>query len=210
MSNGWDLNFAGQTIDDVDKSGGNPPDGFYRVNVTEVTNSAEDGSMHFKFKISQGPQAGRHVKGKLSNPRFAETVEKAKTIADRAKIWAVRMGLVPKEAEGKTANVDYLKAIGKELVVKLKTRVFDGDKGKVEFQEVEYAGVYPLDHHDLDGPTRTALSLPLLPGQSATDPKAGKQTKAEREKATPGAASGAPGAAPTQTNDQIAAALFGG
>lgn len=207
MSNGWDLNFAGQTIDDVDKSGGNPPDGYYRVKADKVEHDPEDGSMKFSFKITHGVQSGRIVRGKLSNPRFAETPEKAKTIADRAKIWAVRMGLVPKDAEGKTANVDFTQAIGRDLVVKVKTRTFDGNKGKVEFQEVEYAGVYPLDHHDLDGPTRTALELPLLPGQSATDPKAGKQSKSE--KATPGALSGSPATPPAASADDIAAKLFG-
>lgn len=208
MSNGWDLNFGGQTIDDVDKSGGNPPDGFYRCKVHEATTDAEDGSMSFKFKVCYGNQMNRIIKGKLKNPRFAEDPEKAATMASRAKIFGVRLGLIKKEDEGKTVNCDYTKAVGVECVISLKSRTFDGrDGGKVTYQDIDYAGIYPLTHQDLDGPTRVSLGLPLLPGQSATDAKAGKPAKGG--KVEPGAASGAPGTPPAQSADQMAAALFG-
>lgn len=202
----WDLDFTGKTVDEVDKSGGEPPNGYYRAKLAEVKSNPEDGSEEFVFKISRGPHSNRIVRGKLWNPRFAEDEEKKNSAMRKASIWAVRLGLVKKGDEGKLASVEFSSAVGWEGVIK-KSSYVSKSNGR-EYHEVDYAGVYPLDHHDLDGPTRASLDLPLLPGQSATDPKAGKQSKSHSEKTVPGAASGSPATPPAASADDIAKSLF--
>lgn len=209
MTTNWNLDFGGQTIDAVDKSAGTPPDGYYRAKLTEAMPD-DDHRLEFKFTICHGLQAGRKVSGKLNNPGLADTPEHRESALKKARVWAVRLGLVPKEAEGKVASVNWSLAYGREVVVKVSSKTYKKKKDGVEtgetgtWQEIDYAGVYPLDHADLNGPTRTELGLPLLPGQSATDPKAGKGNG----KSTPGAVSGAPATAPTQDTQAIVANLF--
>lgn len=196
----WDLDFTGDTLDSVDKSGGHPPDDYYRVTLAETTESQKDGSQEFKFKITSGPHTGRVVKGKLWNPRLADDQEKGENAKRKAKLWAGRLGLMKKEHEGKATAIDWAAAVGWNGVVKQNTRT-DKATGKLsDFPEVDYAGVYPLDHQDLDGPTRTRLGLTLLPGQSATAP-ASARGKKESETTAP--------AAPAQNSADIAKQLWG-
>jgi hypothetical protein len=195
----FDLNMTGKTIDGIDKSIGYPPDGHYVTKLAAVALDPEYGRLNFEFQITHGIHAGRKLKGSLQNPRLADNPAKSE---DRARAWAVRLGLLSKADENKTVTTDYSKAIGRETVVKVHTK--PGSKGGM-FQEVEYCGLWPLDHPDLDGPTRHALGLPLLPGQSATEAPKGLGKKAET---VPGAASGAPATAPAQSSAAIADALF--
>lgn len=199
----WDLDFSGETLDQVDKSGGHPPDDYYKVTLAETTENQKDGSQEFVFKITDGPHKGRNVKGKLWNPRFADDAEKGENAKRKAKLWGVRLGLVPKEAEGKTAAIDWHKAVGWSGVVKQNTRIDKATGVKGNFPEVDYAGIYPLDHHDLDGPTRTRLGLTLLPGQSATTAPASARGKKGDEGTTT-----AP-AVPAQNPADIAKQLWG-
>lgn len=213
MSIDWNLDFGGQTIDAVDKSAGTPPDGYYRAKLHEVVPD-DDGRLEFKFKICHGIQTGRTLSGKLNNPQFADTAEHRDSATKKARVWAVRLGLVSKESEGKVAAVNWNLAIGREVVVNVETTKYEkkdkntGAKTGVwtTWQEIKYAGVWPLDHVDIDGPTRASLDLPLLAGQSATDPKAGKG-KGNGSPA-PGTVSRAPSTAPTESSDSIAAKLF--
>jgi hypothetical protein len=201
MSTSFDLNLSGKTIDGIDKSIGYPPDGYYVTKLAAVASDPEYGRLNFEFKISNGIHAGRKLKGSLGNPRLADNPEKSQ---ERARAWAVRLGLLSKADENKTVATDYAKAIGRDVVVKVHTK--PGTKGGM-FQEVEYCGLWPLDHPDLDGPTRHALGLPLLPGQSAEAAPKGRGGK-KAEPTVPGAASGAPATSPAQSSQSIADALF--
>jgi hypothetical protein len=193
----FDINFGGTTIDGVDKSIGNPPDGYYRTKVAKVDLDQEHGRLRFEFEITHGIHAGRRLKGSLGNPRLSDSPEKSMA---RARAWAVRLGLAKKEDENKTVSMDFAAAVGKPIVVKVATK--KGDTGS--WQEVGYCDLWPLEHPDLDGPTRHSLGLQLLPGQSATESPKGR---GKGNAVTPGTASGAP--ANAQSPDAVAAALFG-
>lgn len=201
MSTSFDLNLSGKTIDGIDKSIGNPPDGHYVTKLATVASDPEYGRIKFEFQITKGIHAGRKLKGSLGNPRLSDNPEKSQ---ERARAWAVRLGLLSKSDENKTVSTDYAKAIGKEVVVKVHTKA--GSSGGM-FQEVGYCDLWPLDHADLDGPTRHALGLPLLPGQSATEAPKGRG-KGKAAETVPGAASGAPATAPAASSQAIADALF--
>lgn len=209
---GWDLNFAGTTVDDVDKSGGDPPNDYYLAELVGVSANPETGAEEFKFKIDNGVHSGRHVRGVLWNPRFSENAEMAEKSRKRANLWAVRLGLVGADANGKTVSVEFSKAIGWKGIIKKCSYASKNDPSK-EFHEIDKygSGIYRLDSPDVDGQTRTKLGLPLLPGQSATDPKAGKAaSKGGKGESLVGTASGAPGTPPVASADDIAKSLFGG
>lgn len=197
----FDLNLSGQTIDEIEKSIGTPPDDYYVTRVTKVTNDPEYGRLNFEFTITNGIHVGRKLKGTLGNPRLSPNPQESQKRATR---WAVRLGLLAKADENKTVPVDYSKAIGKDIVVRVETK--EGSKGG-KFQEVGYCELWPLEHPDLNGPTRHRLGLPLLPGQSAEAAPKGRG-KGKAEPAAPGAASGAPATAPAASSQAIADALF--
>ncbi len=196
----WELDFTGETVDSVDKSGGHPPDDYYRVKLVELPPQTEKWQ-DFIFQITSGLHTGRKVKGRLFDPRFSDTPERADGAKRKAKLWAGRLGLMKKEHEGKNVPIDWNAAIGWTGVV-LQATPKDKDTGKPgKYPEVDYAGIFPIEHVDLDGPTRTRLGLALLPGQSATAPEKSTRGKKDDATTTP--------QAPAANSAEIAAKLWG-
>lgn len=195
----WNLNFGGKSAEQIDKESSRPPDGFYLAECIKRETSPEDFSEEFTWKITKGTSAGAIVRGRLNNPAVADTPEKAESMVKKAKIWAVRLGVVPRDAVLENVTVDWTKAVGWKGVLKIKTRHYekrDGTKG--EITEPDYAGIYPLDHADLDGPTRHALGIDLLPGQSAEPKARGKNGSTT-----------VPTTTPAKSTDALAEALLG-
>ncbi len=161
MGQNWDLDFSGETPEQVDLAAGRIPDGWYRAILAASEDDLESGAKKLQFKVSQGLHAGKKITQTLWHPRFAPDEEKAKSAMQKARIFAVRMGLVPREAKGAfTMNFDA--ALNKEFVVKVKT--FKSEKTGKEFAELEYSGVFPFDHRDIPADVRVALGLSPLAG----------------------------------------------
>jgi hypothetical protein len=204
----WNFNLGGRTAEEIDKLASKPPDGYYVAIFSKLEDDTETLAQKFEFKIDSGLHVGVILRGKLNNPAMADDPKKAEGMVKKALIWAARLGIIDKGAKG-DVTVNFAAALGKKYVVKVKSSTFTRSDGTTSdpYQEIDYAGIYPLDHADIDGPTRVELGLPLLPGQSATPAVKGKG-RAAAAAVVPGAASGAPATAPTQSADAIANSLL--
>ena len=198
----WNLDFTGTTIDDVDKSAGPPPDGYYYARVESTEESLDDGSQSFVFLILKGRCAGKKQKTKINNPAFADDQKKAAAAAKKAQLYAVRLGLVDKGVNGKTASLDWSKAVGKEVVIQIKTQHFTGSDGAArEWRDLAFDGIWPADHADVTNDIRVAAGLEQRADLPAAGTKPAKGGNSGREPA--------PAKAP-QTQEDLAKALFGG
>lgn len=204
----WNFNLGGKTAEEIDKAASKPPDGFYLATLSKVEDDSETLAKKFEFKIEGGLHAGVILRGRLNNPSMADP-DKAEGMIKKALIWGARLGLIPK-GETKIVSIDFNRAVGGRFVVKAKTSSYKRQDGTMSdtYQEIDYAGIYPLDHADIDGPTRVSLGLPLLPGQSATETGKGKRG-ANGSHATTPASITAPATPNTQSADAIASSILG-
>ena len=194
----WNLDFTGTTTQEVENQNGNIPDGFHRVKLESTRENTQTGDQEFEFTISHGPFAGRKLRTvKLNNPSLA--TGNAETVMKKARAWAVRMGVVGADANGKQVSPQWSLAIGKELVVELESQEYtkdDGSKGMT--QRPKFAGIFPLEHTDIPNHARAVLGLPPIAGNEGVT-RAG----AGGGKSSGGKGNAAP--APTAAENQAAA-----
>jgi hypothetical protein len=177
MSNPWEMDWENEAgkIDEEASNRGKLDDGYYRCRLAETTMNNEDGSQKLKFVVSHGEFVKRVHFETLWNPRFADDEQKRKSSTEKAQIFAVRLGAVPRDAKGRCAP-NWNLAVGKEFVLKIVNRKYTPDKGKNAGKEqtscdVGYSGLWPLDHDDmskLKNDVRASLGLPAIAGN---DPK---------------------------------------
>lgn len=207
---GFDLDFTTTTTQEVEAKNGVMPDGFHRVKLESTAQNGQDARQEFNFVVSHGPFAGRKMRVfKLDDPQFSNNPEMA---SNKARVWAVRMGVVGQDANGKKVSVNWQAAVGKEFVLEIETRQYDDKDGKRRTtQEPKFAGIFPLEHTDIPNHARRAMGLPEIAGNEGVTrdggAKAGSGGKGANGKG--GAAAPADPAKTAAESDAAAKALFG-
>jgi hypothetical protein len=199
----WKLDFSNETPEQVDLAAGTIPAGYHRARLESQDDDLETGAKRLTFKLSHGLHTGKRLTERVNNPDFVDGDESKMWAAKRAKIFVTRMGAIPRDATG-IVEPDWARCVGQEYVIKVKHREYQGKSGTATAVEVDFGGIFDLNHKDIPVEARVDLGLPLLPGQ-----KPPKERKAGADATTAVAAGGATQAAPAKDAAAAAAALFG-
>ncbi len=188
---GLKLNLKEDKFEDLGNA--RPSIGWYKATIEDVKENNETGNYEFDFRITGPTFSGAIHKEFLNNPETATTDKAQQYALRKCKDWAKRLGLITAEDCGRDdVEIELAKAVGMEVVVRLKDGSYTGNDGKLrEKLEIDWAP-YPLDHQGISADARKLLGLPLLPGQvlAADQPKPGRKP---REKAATAAGGGANG-----------------
>jgi hypothetical protein len=152
---------AKASLDDEESSRGVREPGFYRAILDEVKESEHsEGAVDFYYRVTMGDYKGSIVRDTLYHPDYARKDSSAPGLARRLRILAGRLGLWDGKP-GEAVNVCWLDAIGREVVIQAIEDKYK-DKGGVERvnYKPDFAGIFPLDHHEIPEAVRTALALP--------------------------------------------------
>src|ERR1041385_3059993 len=90
----WDLDFGGQTADEVEQQNSSIPDGWYRAKLATVSDDQTSGAKILEFQIVHGPMTGRRFKEWLHNPRFANSQGGIEFAKKKMGAYAKRFGLI--------------------------------------------------------------------------------------------------------------------
>jgi hypothetical protein len=171
MGVAWNLDFTTESADAVDKSVGYLPEGWYRARLIAASDEMESGAKKLTFEVTYGPHTGRKFTETLNNPTLIDDTDKAKTALQRARIFGIRLGLIPRNTVGVVAPADYEMAVGREVVVRMKHRTFKGNDGQMkEFTGLDFSGIYEFEHPDVPKEVRPSLGLPPVPGATGSAP----------------------------------------
>lgn len=186
---GFALDFSSD--DDLDKidRGNSVEPGWYRAVLTD-TSEDKNGNQSMEWTVKGGASDGSKVFDTLVNPSNPETEKGQKFCAQRAKLYASRLGLLKGEELGQSSvELDWMQAIGGEYVLNLALDSYSDQQGnKREKVKPKFDGVFPLDHEKIPDAVRKALSLPPARKKGGAPPTAGNTTPA----APPAASQAAP------------------
>lgn len=144
MSLEMDLDLTGIDLEQEDLGGPGLLPGWYPC---QVTDSYEDhnnaGTLILEFTVTGGPSKGRKITERLFSPANAADEEKAKVALRRLGLFALRLGLVTREASNKQVRPDWSKALGRLCVIKvIKRKGTDKHGNEREFTNLDFAGVF--------------------------------------------------------------------
>lgn len=208
---------------------GKLPTGYYRAECADCYPDQKDNSgVKVLYKITAGPFTGRELTDTVWDPEQSETEEKRKSATQRMLLVFKRLGC----REEKTNKVNLRLAIGKQVVLHLKKPqeaycqtcdVFKpkGDRAKKcptcggaykwlenedGFANVDFDGVYPLDHPLIPADVREKLQLG--PARSPADEHTAA-APAKSKRTTPAQPAAPPTSAPVAPSREarLAAAL---
>jgi hypothetical protein len=106
MAEWWEdeYDLGAKTAADVEAGGVLKQPGWYRVVVEDLKPGEQQGfekDLRLMFRVTEGPFKGSVISEFLNHPDNAGSVEKGKKLREKRDIWAVRMGLIPKDAKGR-------------------------------------------------------------------------------------------------------------
>lgn len=169
-----EIGYAGEAPENVETraaAGGLLPAGFYVARLDgakpRTANSGSDGT-EFTFTVAEGPFAGATVTDTVWNPN-PEKPQAAARLNDRRMLFASRLGLIRKSADGKkyedvpgkTGWVDCLDAV---VIVEVQHEKYKRDDGTEGVSaRLAFGGIH--DKHDPKA--RAALGKPPAAGGSA-------------------------------------------
>lgn len=177
-------------------TGGRVPAGWYRAFVHDVVDDVKSGKTMIAFRITAGSQKDATVYERLSDPDLVESEKGKRVSLTRIKLFASRLGLIKADAFGRQADGDFVDAIGTECVIQVVHRPYpDKTTGAPQVSvELDFAGIYPLDHAKIPADVRKALGLPPLPSPlfDAAESGAKPATPGQKKAAAIAAAAHAP------------------
>jgi hypothetical protein len=181
--------------DDEIERGGNPPPGWYKARVVEVTPNFENGSIRLVYEIITPDEfAGRKVFDTMWDPSHAKDDQAAKRTQQRHLLVAKRIGIGPPKEECQGRGCDIVWADAEDREVFLRVTLRDS------FLQPEYDGIYGVDDARVPEQVRQGHQTPLTVKALVV-----KDEKAQGAKARPagpppgGAAPAAGGARPRAT-----------
>jgi hypothetical protein len=177
-----DLDLGGMSGDDAEAGGFLDVPGWYKAVVENVGEKEDKTSVIFKFKVVEGPYRNSVVTEYLNLPEWAPSESARETGTKRLGGWFRRLGIWDGTPMKGKARYNLDAAIGQEVMIHLKRRTYTDKKtGKEkETVNIDFMGVYPLDHEKIPQDVRDKFHLPAarkdecdndqptLPGVEAT------------------------------------------
>lgn len=162
------VDLAGRSADQLEKEASAVEPGWFRAKVSDVYE--KDGNIKLEFTL-------------MDNRKHTETLwdpsasEAAVRLQQRRDVFAVRLGLVPREAAGTAYEFDWTDCIGRDCALEL-VKGKPNDKGQ-SYVQLSWVGVYPID--DSRVPANLRSGTPSAP--QAVSVGAGGEKK-ERQSAS--------------------------
>src|SRR4051812_42647399 len=124
---GFNFNLSDDDPKELEK-GSNVPPGWYRCQVAEVYDDAQNpGTIVFKHQVQSGPFAGYTIYDRLYDSTNAADTDKAEFCRRPQVLYAKRLGVVKDDQFGGEASGEWEDSIGTEVAVKVTVK-----KGKDE------------------------------------------------------------------------------
>ena len=131
------VDFGQQSAQELERSMESLQPGWYRATVSDmVADEHQNLKVHFDLD-------GRNLTETLWNPEGGKDTNAMKRLAQRRGLFAIRLGLVPRDAKGQVCEFDWEDAIGRECVLELEWSKPNADGKK--FANVKWAGIYTTD-----------------------------------------------------------------
>ena len=194
-----DLDLRNYDDADAAEQGDRIPAGYYLAEVAdhfEDTKSEYPGS--YKYQLVLDDSAGKVLAGRklffgYSDPSNIDDEKKKSNAMTRCRMLASRLNLIAADGYGKQARVNFDNAVGQKVVIRVVRKPDKKDPTKV-WSEVDYDGVYPLDHPDIPDADRKRLNLPPArpKGAKGSPSTASGVTVANAGNGTPANNGGAP------------------
>ncbi len=202
----WEVDFTDQTPETMDAV--RPDPGWYNAEVVDTKEDPEKGDMHVVFKILGPRFIGAQHTEYLQNPAYSRTEQATVISARKLGTWALRLGLATKADAGTRKELDWSKAVGVRVVLHLKEDAYTGSDGKTKTPLRCDWAPYDLLHEKIPADVRSALGLPILPGQScAVSDGAATGTKKPPALRKPKSHGDKTSAPPAKTTDELVAEL---
>lgn len=154
-----DLSFSEQDNQALEAGTVRQP-GWYRAVVQDITEEAEKGYWEFIYQVTDGAWTGSVIKDKVWKPESAADTEKAEMSLKRIKLILKRLGVWDGNAVSKKFSL--ADCIGRECWLKMSERFYQDKKtsSMVKTTDVEWAGVYGIDHEKVPVEVRNPGSAP--------------------------------------------------
>jgi len=153
------VDLSGKSAADVEREGSTLEPGWYRATVQDIRE--DDGNLKIEFKLKDG----RKYTETLWDPDRSEDEEKGKKSQQRRNLFAIRLGLVPREAKDTAYEFDWLDAIGRECVLKL---AFGKPNAEgLRYANIEWAGIF--ETHDNRVPAELRTTPPAGAAAASTN-----------------------------------------
>lgn len=172
MSLELDLDLEGIDLDQEEKGSGGLPAGWYPARVADAYEDHKNpGTLVMEFTIADGPHRGRKHTERLFSPLNADNEDKAKTASRRMGVFAVRLGLLPRNATG-NVRPDWSRAVGQDVVLHIVRRKYkDKNDNEKEVSNIDFAGLFmPGDERIPEAARGRANSGAAAPGSSGSNP----------------------------------------
>lgn len=169
------VDLTSDNADTVEAGDRLPPDWYRAVLDDCFEDTKNENQTAFRWKVKGGAFDGRVQFDHLGNPDFLNDDKAVTAVTRRAKILGSRMGLIQPDAYGKEMDFDFADAISNEYVIQVVERKYQDKKtGEPKtINNVDFAGVYPLDHEKIPEDVRRKLQLPparVKPGAAKDTP----------------------------------------
>lgn len=190
---GLTTSFVAKTsLEDEESARGVRAPGFYRCILDEVKeNDKIAGAVDFFYRVVMGDYKGSIIRDTVHDPNHAKKDTSVDGLQKRIRILAGRLGLWDGKP-GEAVEVCWPDAVGREVVIKAVEDKYKGTDGVERTSyKPEFAGVYPLDHHEIPEAVRAPLNLPPAKPKDKT-PAGGKASGTQQQAGTSAAASSRP------------------
>lgn len=166
------VDLGGKSADEIEKQASALEPGWFKAMVQDVYE--QDGTLFLDFKLGDG----RSVLERLWDPNRSDTDQKRQKSQQRRDLFAIRLGLVPRDARGTAFEFDWLNAIGRECVVEMdysKPR----EEGGAKYVNLTYSGIYePNDPRVPEVIRKGAVWAPLKSAAGIAKESKGYKTSA--------------------------------
>jgi hypothetical protein len=155
------IDLTDEKVANLDR-GRNADPGWYRAVLEDVYDDSKSGKTVLEGSVTAPASwKGQKLFDRVSDPSAATSDNAAAMMLRRIKLLAKRLGLIRPEHENHQIDLDFMDAIGGELVVEYVHRRYRDEGGNWQTSaEVAFDGVYPLDHPKIPENARKALELP--------------------------------------------------
>jgi hypothetical protein len=139
-----EYDLQGKTREEIE-AGNTVPNGWYRTKITSVELEKDTGALLMQYTVTAGAHKGAKIGDRLMSPAQADSDNGRKVATNRRQLVASRLGLLPDDAFGKKATVNWLHAMNRECIIKVINRTFpkkDGTTGTA--CGPTFDGVYPV------------------------------------------------------------------
>jgi hypothetical protein len=196
----FNVNLEGMEYDSMD-AGLRLDPGWYRAILDDCYDDSKSADTVMVWKVTHGSSKGAKHSDRLRDPELA-TSDVGKNMAiKRIVALGKRFGLIAPEDKS-MKPINFQDVIGFEGVIHIVERGYTDKAGlPAKSIEVDFVGVYSLNHDKIPPAVRVSLGLPLLPGQSLEAPATTNGARARKTAAGPAAPAAATVSAAVDVSD---------